>query len=299
MERGLMKNEIFQSVCAEIKKNIDKVKVVVLYHGGEPLLNKMFPQMIEQLKAAGVPFVKTVSNGMLLNEKAALEILESGIDLIEFSLDGESPGENDFVRRRADYQTVIANIKRFLDIKIERKLVTPAVYITSTKFLLAEELQNKNRETEPAPPQYLLQEFSGKYAAEIAGFKCFHAMRWPHMGAIDEFYEVQFDPFDEGDLNECDHVENTVTVRWDGNVVACCFDLTSQYILGNVLKSPLSSIWNNERYLSLRESIDLKKFIDICSNCNVVRPNAFLIMKPEVRSKLMSRKSRPNGSVPS
>ena len=39
MERGIMSLDIFQKILIENKENI---KVIVLYHGGEPFLNKNF-----------------------------------------------------------------------------------------------------------------------------------------------------------------------------------------------------------------------------------------------------------------
>ena len=36
-------------------------------------------------------------------------------------------------------------------------------------------------------------------------------------------------------------------------------------------------IWNNSKYNKLRESINSKKYISICNNCNVVRPSIYLI----------------------
>ena len=78
MNRGLMKYEVFEKVLKEIKGYKDYVKVVVLYHGGEPLLNKTVFDMIEQLKEFKSDlFVKTVSNGMALNKKNSDKILNS------------------------------------------------------------------------------------------------------------------------------------------------------------------------------------------------------------------------------
>ena len=283
LERGIMKADVFDRVIEEIERHFDKVKVVVLYHGGEPLLNKAFPEMIRRVKAIGIPFVKTVSNGMLLTQRAIADLLESGLDSIEFSIDGESPAEHNFVRRRSDCDTIVANIKRLIDTKMALGLNTPRVQITSAHFLTAEELQNKDRQKDPSPADFMVREFSGKYADQI-GFNGVFAMRWPHMAVIDELYEVQIDPHETEDGNECDHVLNVVSIRWNGDVVPCCHDITSQHVLGNVLESSLSDIWNNEKYRRLRKSIDTMQFIGICGNCNAVRPSAYLIMKPAVRA---------------
>lgn len=283
MARGIMKLETFARVLESIRENLETVKVVVLYHGGEPLLNKHFGEMVRQIKYLGVPFVKTVSNGMLLTEATLDSIVNSGLDSIEFSLDGNTPEENNFIRRNCDYETVVKNIKRLIDYKRERKSELPKIYISSIQFL-KKDLPVKSQT--PTAPDFIVNEFSGEYAGEITGFKCTLAMKWSHMKVLDDIYEVYPDPADIEVSNYCDHVESTVTIRWNGDVVSCCYDLTSQYVLGNVNQEKLSSIWNGKKYQGLRKSIDTMRFIPLCAGCNVVKPNIYLIPRQEVLMRL-------------
>ena len=103
-------------------------------------------------------------------------------------------------------------------------------------------------------------------------------MRWPHMKVDDGLYEERTDELSpEG--NHCDHVVSTMTIRWNGDVVPCCFDLTSQHVLRNVLDDSIVSIWNSPAYQELREGIRRRTFIELCSNCNVVRKDVYLIPK--------------------
>src|SRR3989304_8386016 len=46
MERGVMKDEVFSSVLSTIKANQEFIKVVVLYHGGEPFMSKRLFHMV-------------------------------------------------------------------------------------------------------------------------------------------------------------------------------------------------------------------------------------------------------------
>jgi radical SAM protein with 4Fe4S-binding SPASM domain len=278
MIRGVMPMTTFSVVMDAIRRHLDSVKVVVLYHGGEPLLNKNFATMARTVKAAGIPFVKTVTNGMLFRDHELEGIIASGIDAVEFSLDGTSAAQNNAIRRNCDYDTVVSNVKRLIDAKQARGLSNPQVFISSTQFL------DKATYTEGQTalvPHNLKAEFGGAYEREIAEFKCTFAMRWPRMEVDEDLYEVYFDPYDHETLNHCDHVDSTISVRWNGDVVACCYDLTSEYVLGNVLRDDLEAIWNGPKYLHLRESIDRKEFVDLCNNCNVVRPNVYLTLRQD------------------
>jgi radical SAM protein with 4Fe4S-binding SPASM domain len=274
MKRGIMQPKTFSLILDSIRAQGDRVNVVVLYHGGEPLVNRQFPAMVRRLKALCVPFVKTVSNGMLLRETDIHAIIESGLDAIEFSFDGQSPEENDFVRRGCDCTTVVGNIKRFIDVKRASGSATPKIFIASTQFVAKDTYAPGRR---PAVPPYLAQAFSGEYAGGIAGFKCTFALKWPHMEIDETLYELFADPYDQEIRNACDHVDTTVTVRWNGDVVACCYDLTSLHVLGNVHAQSLEEIWNGEAYLRLRESIDHRQFVTLCDTCQVVKPGVYLV----------------------
>jgi radical SAM protein with 4Fe4S-binding SPASM domain len=284
MERGVMREETFSLVLKSMALNASSIKVVVLYHGGEPLLHKGFADMVRRVKALSVPFVKTVSNGMLMTQATLVGLIESGLDVIEFSLDGESPEENDLIRRDCDYTTVVRNVKRLIDYKRQRGTSTPQIYLSSTRFI--DKHTHHEREQDPTPPEYLLKEFAEPYASGIAGFKCTWAMKWPHMEILDELYDLYQDPYHREPNNYCDHVVNTMTVRWNGDVVGCCYDLTSRYVLGNVHTHDLATIWNNERYLHMRQSIEEMTFVPLCANCNVVKPNVYLTLKPKVLAKM-------------
>ena len=111
MARGLMSEKIFEKTLEEVKKNIDYVKVVVLYHGGEPLLNKKFYQMASSVrKLSSKLLIKTVTNGMSLNEKNISNLLNCGLNEIEISLDGISAAESQEERVKSNTDKIIKNL---------------------------------------------------------------------------------------------------------------------------------------------------------------------------------------------
>jgi radical SAM protein with 4Fe4S-binding SPASM domain len=268
MDRGIMNSETFDNVLRNIKENKSFIKVVVLYHGGEPLLNKNFFKYINAIKKISPEiFIKTVSNGMALTESTVKKILNSELDAIEFSLDGLSAEESQHIRIKSKTSKVIKNVKYLIAEKINNKLVKPTISIATTQFV-----RNSDKERIPseAPvPQWLFSEFG-----DSVSYKSGFAMRWPHMGETVGF-ELLKTLGDES--NECDHVISTMTVRSDGTVVPCCYDLTSKLNMGNVNSSSLLDIWNGKKYEMLRAAIGNRKFYSICSTCAVVTPPVYLI----------------------
>jgi MoaA/NifB/PqqE/SkfB family radical SAM enzyme len=278
MSRGIMPPAIFDRVLASLERNRDQVRVAVLYHGGEPLLNQRFAEMAGRLKQIGIPFVKTVSNGMLWTEEVIPEIVASGLDAVEFSLDGESPEENDATRRKGSFNAVAANIRRLIAYKREHGVAKPDIYLSSTRILP----EGGDASMDPEPPAYLLREFSMPGA--VAGFKCTWAMQWPQWRPSPDLYQLRGPQTAARPAAGCDHVDNTVTINWNGDVLACCYDLTCRQILGSVKLAELEDIWNGPYYLEMRMRMVLGEFPPLCQSCNVVRPPVFLMRQTQMET---------------
>jgi len=54
--------------------------------------------------------------------------------------------------------------------------------------------------------------------------------------------------------------------------VPCCLDVEGSYELGNVTKSNLKDIWNDQKIVILREKMKNREFneVGICSNCDIL-----------------------------
>jgi radical SAM protein with 4Fe4S-binding SPASM domain len=271
MARSVMTEQVFEKVLEEIERHKTFIKVIVLYHGGEPLLNRNFYKMVAQIKNINGAFlVKTVSNGMALTRKHSEQIISSGLDVIDFSLDGESPDESQYVREKSNTQRIVKNIKGLVELKAIAGATKPDIYITTTQFLRDKDQLNVPKKAEA--PEWLEQIFKDG----ISGLKTNYALQWPHMGDSGKY---DFLTIDRQDSNECDHVINTLTIRADGSVVPCCLDLTSKLVMGNIFDHTLMEIWNGRKYQALRQSIASRKYFSICATCFMVRRATYLIPK--------------------
>ncbi len=273
-----MGNKTFDRVLNEVEINKQYIKVIVLYHGGEPLLNRSFFDYAKRLREISPSFfIKTVSNGMALSSSVIEKLLESSLDLIEFSLDGISPAESQHVREKSSTDRIVKGIQKLIALKIERNLDKPEICISTTQFLRANGAEDPLQE--PPVPVWLLENFR-----DAVKYKTCYAMQWPHMGKSERFTLLRTEGDDK---SECDHVISTMTVRADGSIVPCCYDLTSQLKMGNVNTDTLSDIWTSKEYATLRESIASRKFISICANCATVRPPTYLVPKWTAAIKLV------------
>ena len=72
---------------------------IVQLSGGEPLLRKDLPEIVQSVKNTGcLPYVIVVTNGYLLNERKYLELKEAGADRFSVSLDFPNERHDDFRR---------------------------------------------------------------------------------------------------------------------------------------------------------------------------------------------------------
>ena len=276
MDRGKMDIAVENRVIETIKKYKSIFKVCVLYHGGEPLLSPRFFNLVksvrESLKDAKL---KTVSNGMLLTEKRSKQLAISGLDFIEFSLDAQSEKESDLIRRNCKADFIINQINKLLEI-IEELNSNLHVSISSTQFW-DPSLKNNPLIELPKPPKWLQSKFK-----KIDSIKTCWSMKWPDYNPPSLFDEIELNTESS---NYCDHTENTITIRSNGDVVPCCYDLTSKLVMGNILQNDLYDIWNGEKYQELRSTISNKKFNSVCAKCNVVSSKKIFLTSPKLSKK--------------
>lgn len=224
--------------------------------------------MLEALRRVSDNFlIKTVTNGMALNHTVRSKLLHSSLNEIEISLDGESAEESEEIRRKSSSQKIIENVTNLI---AERSSLSSnlKISIATTQFLKSKEDLPHWKELAKITPQWLNNLFG-----EDVQYKSCIAMRWPHMNVGNE-YELLWGRGEDKDV--CDHTLNTITIRSDGSVVPCCYDLTSQLVMGNIMAAPLEQIFSGSRFNALRESIATKEYQSICKNCNTVRPPVFL-----------------------
>ncbi len=79
---------------------------------GEPLVHPQIVEMVAQAKGLGTS-VELITNGMLLKEELARELVRAGLDRLWVSLDGATPESYADVRLGAALPQVIENVKRF------------------------------------------------------------------------------------------------------------------------------------------------------------------------------------------
>jgi FkbM family methyltransferase len=90
-ELGIMNDITFSKIIFQLSEFPQKIKVVSMAWNGEPLLDKTLPDKIRRLRESGVAERITVtSNALNLTRDISDELIDSGLDLLNISLQGMS-----------------------------------------------------------------------------------------------------------------------------------------------------------------------------------------------------------------
>lgn len=252
-KNGYIEIDLYKKIIDEVKNYIFRIS---LHHRGEPLLHPELSRCISLAKGAGIK-TNIHTNATLLTPQKSKEILESGLDELHFSFDGEDPQTFERMRKGAKYKETLENIVNFLKLKKKYGLARPTIEIQVLRFY-PDEKRGLSKEFkahfENLPVDYfttgVIINWAGDFRDE-AGLKI-NAPR--------------------GRYAPCKSIWSDLIICWDGEVVPCCKDYDSYYPLGNVKDQPLLKIWNNERMQELRRKLIEKKYqeIDLCRNCDAL-----------------------------
>ena len=265
--KGIMGREIFEKIASELKSFSEELSTVVLYHGGEPLLNKNLIDYIKILKNFGVKKVKTVTNGKLLTDELCFQLVNSGLDEIEISLDGMSGEESDLIRQKSSSNQVLASVQKLSDFRtqIESDL---KISLATVQFV-DDYYQSFAKVGNSAIPEWLQSRFP-----QGINFKSCWAVQWPG-GFPDSLSVIHHEPILSRPKG-CSMLDETITIRANGDVVLCCYDLTSLLVVGNVKSLGILEIWNSQNYENVRADFKAGRYSEPCKSCAVVTGRKFL-----------------------
>lgn len=210
-------------------------ETLVLYHGGEPLLNTELEAMIGHAKDSGVKKVLFNTNASLLTTVRAAHLAQAGLDEMRVSFDGSSVKENDAIRRGSNFW------KHAPIVKQAAELLTVTIY--NIKF-----------DGSPATAQYLRDYFGNevRYKTDLARV-------WAH--------ESKDTPAQNAPTT-CRELFTTFSILSNGNVVSCCEDLMGDFLYGNVYDELPLDIWN--RMQVTRDNFAQKNYPELCRKCYIV-----------------------------
>jgi radical SAM protein with 4Fe4S-binding SPASM domain len=250
-QTGLMSLDLFKKVISEIKTYS---RYVGLHNFGEPLLNPDLPRFIAHAAEAGLKTWLS-TNATLLTEAAARELLDSGLDVIIFSLDGVNRETYEKIRLNSRFEKTKANIDRFLDMKKSKNRKTPLTIVQIINMMNTEsEIALFKKEWERKADTVLIKALAA-WSDQVAGIRNL-SRNVDQTGPAGHHRPP------------CLYLWRSFVVQWDGTVVLCCNDFDNKLVVGDVGRQTLREIWNSPLMRDLRSRHLRGDFgMSICRNC--------------------------------
>lgn len=247
---NFMSDDIFNKALKDCKKMKMKNKQIFLHKEGEPLLD---PKIMERLKCFANEFSKDNevginTNAMLLTKEKTLEFIDSGANLIFFSVDGVNKEQYEKIRINLDYDIVEKNIIYFLETCKNRNV--------KIRIVMQMLVQSDN--------DIRIHEFIRKWE----DYPCEIYIKRMH-GYLDGGHSSQSKRIEKQQISTCEDPFRIAVVYTSGDVGLCCWDYNNEYSIGNIMENEINVLFNNERAQKLRKVIKEKRCSEIipCNRC--------------------------------
>ena len=123
--RGHMKWSVFEEAFPLLRH----AAKVHLMGTGEPMLHPDLPRMVRAVAGTGA-WVTFNSNGTLLDESVAEELVTAGLSQMVLSLDGATAETFEGIRRGASFESVIDNVSRLTDLRDRSGALGPELLVS-------------------------------------------------------------------------------------------------------------------------------------------------------------------------
>ena len=219
--------DIFKEI---IDDGVDKgLKAIRLNYINEPLIRRDIVEYISYAKSKGVLDVYFSTNGYLLTQELSKQLIKSGLDRIQFSLDAITEETYNKIRQGGSYDIVINNINNFIETRNNFGLTKPSVRVNFVRTKLN--------------------------ASEYDDFVKYWVDRVEGIGLQDLVDVMKFDDLskvnnskDDRSNFRCSQPYQHLVVRYNGVILPCCSFYGAELPLG---------IYNTDKQLSDADCISV------------------------------------------
>lgn len=246
---------------------------------GEPFLSPDMKAMIEYSRSKQMIFGFT-SNATLWTEDSIRLMVDQRVDSVVVSLDGATKETFENVRIGANWEKVVGNINRLLEVRDNAQPgnPNPKPFLSINMTLLPENRHEAGK---------FVDDWLAKVPSVSINNTCINDV------VPEKFFEPERYP--------CPYPWEGMHILTNGDVVTCCRDHKYEEVFGNAYETSILDIWNGDKYRNFRRLHLEKRWNDIgiCSRCDswlakstrVIRDGDLLVAQTPVSQQF----SRPPG----
>jgi len=251
---GIMDFELYKKIIDDICEFDKPIKVLRLYKDGEPLLNLRMAEMIRYAKEKKCSErIDTTTNAILLNPQKNTDLIASGLDRINISIEGINAQQYwEFSKCKVDFEKLVGNIRHLYENKKQCEII-----VKINGDILSEDDKKK------------FYEIFGDIAD---GVYIEHIMAcWPEFELNGVEINQEFGIYGQKikEVMACPYVFYSFSINSNGTASACFLDWSRKLIIGDVRTERIKDIWQGKQLLEYQKLFLMKKRKGhpVCGNC--------------------------------
>lgn len=240
----------------------------ILYFQGEPLLNPQFFDFVTEAGKYGI-YTQTSTNGQLINDEMAEKIVLSRLDKIIVSVDGTTEKSYSKYRVGGSLEKCLAAMDNISKAKSKYNSRLPVI---EAQFIVFAFNENEIEKFKDLCSLHKADRYTIK-SAQLINPDTDYALL-PKQEKYRRYkYRNGKWVTKKGVNHPCFRAWSGAVVNSDGDVVPCCFDKQSSFIMGNIKDEQynydLSLILKNRKSVGFRKKLICdRKSVGMCNNCN-------------------------------
>lgn len=256
---GSMSMDTYRKIMDQITVDgKSAVPAIKLTHRGEPLLNKNLCEMIRMAKKKGAVDVIINTNGVLMTEDLAIELMDAGVDKVLFSFDSPYKEKYENTRVGAAYGEVLDNIRAFCSLRNSLKAYGTLIRVG---MVVTDDVTEREKED-------FYDLFSG--CSDLVSYNAVHEEIL--IDAVGNFTDKNGIRKNVKEYKFADsQLWQRMTINWDGEAEICCENYKQEWELGNIHDSSVHDLWHGEQFRKVREAHAAGRWWEIpqCRKCTI------------------------------
>lgn len=244
-----LNKKLADEVCERGKSYTEYIR----YTGnGEPLLHPHIFEMLSYTKKISGVFVTLTSNATLLGETKALRLLDTGIDMIDISVDALTDETYEKIRCGGKLSVTRANILNLIKMKHVHNM--PLRIVIS----FIEQPQNLHETNE-------FEIFWKDHGADSVVIRRLHSAS----GCIDMIANSLRTSQEGKERRACLYPWERITLNANGMLAFCATDWEHVSVVADYRNTTIHKTWHSQTYCDLRQAHLKNEYRDftVCMNC--------------------------------
>ncbi len=243
------------------------LRQVTLFNYGEPFLCRDLLAMVRLCAGRGVRTFTSTNGHFFTSDAVADEIVASGLTELVVCLDGADQETIGRYRRNASFEEIVAGLRRLLGARARAGGRGPRVEL---QFIVMKHNERQTEAMRRLAGELGVDRFILKTVGIRAGGPSFQRLAEELLPA--DLSQSRYERRKDGAFalrgdppRGCEYILSTLVVNSNGDAVPCCYDVDSDFVMGNLFRESLESVWRGERFQEFRRRV--RKGRDLPAMC--------------------------------